>query len=751
MFAVKDDEIGANHMDKILENRIRLLVKEMTLKEKIGMIHGAGLFRTAGVERLHIPPLKMSDGPMGVRSEFVNDRWMPVGTPDDYVTYCPSNSAIAMTWNRKLAKSAGKVLGEEARGRGKDVILAPGINIKRTPVCGRNFEYISEDPRLTSELAVPIVRGIETADVASCVKHFVLNNQESERLWVNVEVDERALQEIYYPAFQAVVQRAGVKSIMGSYNLIRGTHACENQEILGNVLRKEWGFDGTIISDWGAVHTTKETAEGPLDIEMSVTNDFDNYFLADPLIHEIENGNIDEACVDEKVENILRMMVRLHMIELTEEKTKNGNSHINVRKNKERKSGSYDTSKHRLEVLKVAKESITLLKNEQNILPLSDRIEKILVVGQNAVIAQALGGGSAEIKALYEITPLLGISKLLGGNCEVAYVPGYDIPPKEESDHNWQEDSLDATQKPEPVTGETKTSARLREEAVALAKGYDHVIYVGGLNHEQDLEGQDRADLTLPYAQDRLIEELLEVCPDMVVVMLAGSPVSMSTWADRAKAIVWMSYSGMEGGSALAEVLFGQVNPSGKLAETLPKELPECFRKEQYFPGRKLTPEEKKRMNAHLTQQYAESVFVGYRYYEKYHIPVQFCFGHGLSYTNFAYEGLKVNARASRMRGNGFDVHVNVRNIGTVEGKETVQLYIGEKHVSDENPVKELKDFEKILLRPREEKTVLFRVPLKDFMHYDPKEKEWKLVHGEYRIYIGSSLEDIRLTQEITL
>lgn len=733
-------------MDKILENRITLLINEMTLKEKTGLIHGAGLFRTAGIDRLHIPPLKMSDGPMGVRSEFVNDQWMPVGTPDDYVTYCPSNSAIAMTWNRKLARNAGKVLGEEARGRGKDVILAPGINIKRTPVCGRNFEYLSEDPRLTSELAVPMVRGIETADVASCVKHFALNNQESERLWVNVEVDDRALHEIYYPAFQAVVQRAGVKSIMGSYNLIRGVHACENQEILGDVLRKEWGFDGTIISDWGAVHTTKETAEGPLDIEMSVTNDFDDYFLADPLIEEIENKTVDEACVDEKVRNILRMMVRLHMIELTEEHSK-----VVVRKNKDRKRGTYNSPKHRSEVLKVARESITLLKNENHLLPLSDKLEKVLVIGQNAVIAQALGGGSAEIKALYEVTPLLGISKLLGGNCEVDYAPGYAIPKKEESDHNWQEDSLDATQKPAQVTGETKDSARLRDEAVALAKEYDHVIYVGGLNHEQDLEGQDRADLTLPYGQDKLISDLLNVNPDMVIVMLSGSPVSMSSWMDRAKAIVWMSYSGMEGGTALAEILFGKVNPSGKLAETLPKELPECFKKEEYFPGRKLTDEEKARMNAHLTQEYAESVFVGYRYYEKNALPVQFCFGHGLSYTDFAYESIKIDAISSKVRGKGFDVQVKVRNTGAVEGKETVQLYIGEKNVSKEHPVKELKTFEKVCLRPREAKTVLLRVTLDDFMHYDEREKDWKLTHGEYRIYVGSSLEDIRLTYDVTL
>ena len=737
MSAVREEE-----MDKILENRISLLIKEMTLEEKTGMIHGAGLFRTAGIKRLNIPPLKMSDGPMGVRCEFKNDQWMPLGTPDDYVTYCPSNSAIAMTWNRKLAKSAGKVLGEEARGRGKDVILAPGINIKRTPACGRNFEYLSEDPYLAAEMAVPVVRGIETADVASCVKHFAMNNQETERLWVNVEADERTMREIYFPPFEAVVKKAKAKSIMGSYNLIRGTHACENKEITEGVLRKEWGFDGTIISDWGAVHTTKETAEGPLDIEMSVTSDFDDYFLADPLIREVKAGNIDERCVDEKVRNILRMMVRLHMIELTEVRKKDGGITVTVQENEERRRGSYNTPEHRRKVLKVARESITLLKNEDHVLPLAKDVKKVLVVGQNAVIAQAMGGGSAEIKALYETTPLLGISEFLGGNCCVDYVSGYAIPAKEESDHNWQEDSLDATQKAAKTIGETKDSARLRKEAVERAKAYDTVIYVGGLNHEQDLEGQDRADLTLPYGQDRLITELLSACPDMVVVMFAGSPVSMKEWAKKAKAIVWMSYSGMEGGRALAEVLFGKVNPSGKLAETLPLELPDCFKNEAYFPGRPLNEEEKKRMNAHLTQEYAEGVFVGYRYYEKYNIPVQFCFGHGLSYTDFAYEAMNIN---------GFKVKVKIRNTGTQKGKETVQLYIGEKQVSAQNPVKELKAFEKVSLHPKEAKTVCFCLTPEDFMHYDEMEKDWKLKHGEYSIYIGSSLQDIRLTQDITV
>ena len=800
------------------EELIRKLIEQMTLDEKISMIHGNGLFQTGGVERLHIPPLKMSDGPMGVRADFLNDQWIPVGTDADAVSYCPSNSAIACTWNRDLARKSGEVLGEEARGRGKDMILAPGINVKRTPACGRNFEYFSEDPYLISELAVPLIEGIETSDVSACVKHFALNQQEEERLWVNVEIDERTLREIYLPGFEAAVKKAHVSSLMGAYNLFRGEHCCESEKLLGTILRKEWGYDGVIVSDWGAVHHTIAAALSPLDIEMSVTPDFDNYCLADPLKEKIVSGEIPESVVDEKVRHILQLMVKLKMIVLekisvdgenssrdgkavcmeTSDRREQGNArdsektavHVRVPSNEERNRGCYNTLEHRSAILDVARQSIVLLKNEEHRLPLApSHARKVLVIGQNAVIKHALGGGSAEIKALYEITPLLGISMFLGGNATVDYLPGYEIPKKEESGHNWQEDSLKAkdeaeSQEAEPAEGKLQATgateetcnaqkendinsfdrerqSKLQREALAKVKDYDEVIFVGGLTHEQDTEGKDRATLELPYGQSELIRELLAVRPDMVVVMMAGSPVAMGTWSKKAKAIVYMSYSGMEGGTALAEVLFGKVNPSGKLAESFPYRLEDTgVHTTEQYPGRPL--HESETMHANLTETYSEGVFVGYRHYEKHEIPVQFCFGHGLSYTEFSYKNISMEtifkAEISTSDNNTeenlitknviqqekYRVRVTVKNTGTCAGKEIVQLYVGETDVSVENPVKELKGFEKISLQPGKEKEVTFLLEKAAFAHYDTVAGAFVTKSGNYTIYIGSSCEDIR-------
>lgn len=737
-------------MEKILDS----IVGQLTLEEKIAMIHGAGLFRTGGVDRMKIPPLKMSDGPMGVRNEFGDAEWIPAGNGDDYVSYCPSNSAIAATWNRELAGRCGQVLGEEARGRGKDVILAPGINIKRLPTCGRNFEYFSEDPYLVSELAVPMIQGIEKADVAACVKHFALNNQETERLWVNVEIEERALREIYLPAFEAAVRKAGSKSLMGAYNLFRGQHCCENDALLGEILRKEWQYDGVIISDWGAVHDTKAAAMSPLDIEMSVASDFDRYFLAEPLKKAVMSGEVPEEAIDEKVKHILLLMIRLKMIDVAVELTKDGTETVKISENPSRNPGCYNTPAHRQEILEAARESIVLLKNEGGRLPLApDKMKKVLVIGENAVRQHALGGGSAEIKALYEIAPLMGLKMQLGGNCQVDYVPGYYVPEKETSEHNWQEDSLkdsELAEEREACFGkgeEKEQQHRLREEAVTLAAEYDQVIYVGGLNHDYDLEGQDRENLKLPYEQDALIEALLQVNPEMIVVMMAGSPVSMSRWAGKAKAILWMGYSGMEGGTALAEILLGKVNPSGKLAETLPERLEDsgaAFFGE--FPGRELTTKEKEQMNAHLTQEYRDGIFVGYRYYEKYGVPVNFCFGHGLSYTQFAYENMKLEWADDTLL-----VKVTVKNTGDVAGKEVVQLYVGEATVSPENPVKELKGFEKVDLQPGESRELTLELTKDSVAHYDTARKKWIVKKGNYVVYLGSSLQDIRLQEEICM
>ena len=417
---------------KKLRAQAEELVQKLTLDEKIGMVHGAQLFQTKGVDRLGIPPLKMSDGPMGVRQEFQPSTWQTVGLSDDLVTYLPCNSALAATWNRLLAARTGSVLGEEARGRGKDVILAPGINIKRSPLCGRNFEYFSEDPYLTKELAVPFIQGVQNWDVAACVKHFAANNQETERLWVDVKIDEKALREIYLPAFRAAVEEADSYTIMTAYNKLNGTHCYANKHLLDDILRKEWGYEGTVISDWGGVHDTKMAAEAALDIEMSVTDNFEEYYLAQPLKKAIQEGEIKEEQLDEKVIHILMLMMRMHIIEGAQE-------------NRPRKSGTYNTEEHRRETLQVARESVVLLKNEKQRLPLHpEKTKKLLVIGENAECVHSNGGGSAEIKALYEITPLMGIKTLLGGNAEVRFIKGYCRDGKvEKSDVNWQEASLE--------------------------------------------------------------------------------------------------------------------------------------------------------------------------------------------------------------------------------------------------------------------------------------------------------------------
>lgn len=654
------------------ETYIEQILNELTLEEKIGMIHGAGLFRTEGVKQLSIPPLYMSDGPMGVRAEFADNEWRNIGTTEDYVTYLPCNSAIASTWNRNLAKKAGRVLGEEARGRGKDVILAPGINIKRSPLCGRNFEYMSEDPGLIGELVVPMIEGIQENDVAACVKHFAANSQETERLWVDTIIDETALEEIYFPGFQAAVEKGHTLALMGAYNLLNGEHCCMSKSLLNEKLRKDWAFDGVVISDWGAVHDTKLAAESGLDLEMDVKYQFDEQYMADPLLKAVKDGEIEESLVDEKVRNILRMMLRLKMI---------------GPERKHRKTGAYNTEEHRRAVLDVARESMILLKNEDQVLPLQAESGcKVAVIGVNAAAIHSNGGGSAEIKALYEISPLMGIKKLLGGNVKVSYAPGYVIPDKKEtSEINWQAAS-------------TETAENTEKESTVSGRALDE------------------------KQQEALAE--------------AVAPVEMP-WAEKAKAILWSYYAGMEGGTALAEILSGKVNPSGKLAETFIRDASQC-------PAHTIgTFGKKDRV------EYREGVMVGYRYYDTKKTDVLFPFGHGLSYTAFTYNDLEI----IRQQENGrqtVKVSCSVTNTGEHAGKETVQIYVAPEQKKD-RPVHELKAFEKVGLDAGETKRICVILEERDFSHYDTDKKMPVPVNGTYEIQVGASSTDICLCGKIDL
>lgn len=743
-----------------MEKQINELISKMTLEEKVSMIHGRGFFRTKGVERLGIPELVMSDGPMGVRNEFPDDCWIPVGSSDDYVSYLASNSALAATWNPERAYAGGQVLGEEARGRGKDVILAPGINIKRDPLCGRNFEYMSEDPHLIETMAVPFIEGVQENDVAACVKHFAANNQETDRLMVDTIVDERTLREIYFPGFRAAVKEAGTYSLMNAYNKLNGAHCSENRELLDKVLRDEWKYDGTVISDWGSVHTTNEAAQASIDIEMTVTTDFDEYNFANPLIKAVRNGEVPEEYVDSKVRNILRMMFRLKMM---------GPDALS------RKPGAYDTEEHRRAILETAREGILLLKNEEKLLPLAEdklkmtvslssdiadkiaapRKKKIAVIGKNAEFNHAGGGGSAEIKALYEVSPLLGLKKALGGNVEITYAQGYFIPCKKDAGEvNWQEASLERrimeedTDAPETVEQKklreeiNQNRLKLKDEACALAEQSDIVIYVGGLNHEYDVEGRDRTDMKLPYGQDELISALLDIKPDTIIVMVAGSAVEMP-WLEKAKALVWCYYSGMETGTALADILLGKVNPSAKLPETFPVVYSDTVTAKNGEFGKEGCIE------------YKEGIFVGYRYYEKEHIKPAFPFGYGLSYTTFEIKDMKLDMVSPEIGRNLDDlcitISIDVKNTGKMAGAEVVQCYVSDCECTVERPVKELKAYKKVFLQPGENRQLELKLPYRAFAFYDIESKAFVVEPGRFIISLGNSSDNCMLSGEISL
>ena len=741
----KDVKIDTKRMEKEIEKTVR----KLTLDEKLAMIHGATLFQSGAVERLGIPAIITSDGPMGVRAEFMSDRWIPAGNNDDMVSYLPSNSALASTWNPKLAHDMGHVLGAEARGRGKDVILAPGINIKRDPKCGRNFEYMSEDPKLAATLAVPFIQGVQENDVAACVKHFAANCQETDRLMVDEEIDDRTLYEIYLPAFKAAVQEGGAYSIMGAYNKINGYHCCENKMLLDGILRMEWGFDGAVISDWGGVHKTKEAAECSMDLEMSVFPDFDDYKLANPLKELVEKGEVSEDRIDAKVRNLLRMMYRLKMI------GKHKDS---------RQSGAYNVPEHREAILKTAEESIILLKNENKTLPLdAKKIKKLVVIGQNAAKVHSDGGGSAEIKSLYEICPLMGLKMYLGGNVQVEYVKGYYVPEKPKTfEQNWQATSLDdlkdtnvgqavrdeAHEHENHRKGEEERLAKLEKEkveiheknrqlfaqAVEAVKDADAVIFVGGLNHDIDSEGFDRSDMKLPYEQDLLIEELLKVRKDAIITFVGGSPVEMP-WRDKAQAILWSYYAGMETGNAFAKVIFGEVNPSGKLAETFPARYEDCAtgKNGQFGKWGAIKLE--------------EGLYYGYRHFDRQRITPAFCFGHGLSYTTFEYSGLTMKAE----KGKNVKLSFTVKNTGKKAGAEIAQVYVAPISPSVDRPVKELKAYAKVELAAGKSKKVSLTLTQQDFAYFDEHLHDFISDAGDYEILIGASCEDIRLKGIATL
>lgn len=704
---------------KPIEQRVEDALSRLTLKEKVAMVHAQSKFSSAGVPRLGIPEFWMTDGPHGIRPEVLWDEWDQAGWTNDSCVAYPALTCLAATWNPEMSMLYGKSIGEEARYRNKTVLLGPGVNIYRTPLNGRNFEYMGEDPYLAGRMVVPYVQGVQQNGVAACVKHYALNNQEVNRHTTNVVVDDRALYEIYLPAFKAAVQEGGTWAIMGAYNLYKGQHACHNQYLLNDILRGEWGFDGVVVSDWGGVHNTDESITNGLDMEFGswtnglsngTSNAYDNYYLALPYLQRIQDGKVGTKELDEKVRRILRLAFRTTM-------------DVN------RPFGALLSPEHYEAARRIGEEGIVLLQNKNAVLPIDlNKAKTIAVIGENAVKMMTVGGGSSSLKVQRELSPLDGIKARVGDKAEVVYARGYV------GDATGEYNGV--------VTGQNlkddRTPEELIAEAVKVAAGADYVVFIGGLNksNHQDCEDSDRKELNLSYGQDAVISALAKANKNLIVVNISGNAIAMP-WVNEVPAIVQDWYLGSEAGSALAAVLMGDVNPSGKLPFTFPVKLEDVPAHSQG----EYTGENSREV---IDMKYNEGIFVGYRWADKQKkVKPLFPFGHGLSYTTFEYS--KPTADAKTMSADGtLTVKVTVKNAGTREGQEVVQLYISDKQSSLPRPIKELKGFQKIKLAPGEEKEVTFTIEKEALSFFDDAKHAWVAEPGKFEAIIAASAADIR-------
>ena len=703
-----------------IEERVEDALSRMTLEEKVGMTTAQSKFSSRGVPRLGIPEVWHTDGPHGIRPEVLWDEWDQAGWTNDSCTAFPALINLAATWDKEMSLLYGRSIGEEARYRKKDILLGPGINICRTPLNGRNFEYMGEDPYLAGQMVVPYVKGVQENGVAACVKHYAVNNQEFQRTQSNSVVDDRTLYEIYLPAFKAAVQEGNAWAIMGSYNLYNGQFNCHNEKLLVDILKGEWGFDGVVVSDWGGCRDDEEAVLNGLDIEMgtwtngltgAASDGYRNYHMADPYLKGLREGKYTTRELDDKVRRILRTIFRTSM-------------------RPEPNYGRFVCPEHYQAAREISAAGVVLLKNDNNALPLQvPEGGKILVVGENAVKYMVVGGGSSNLKTAYEVNPLDGLKNAFGDKAEVVWARGYVGDTS--TSYNAVSTGQDLTDNRSPEV--------LIAEAVELAKDADYVIFVGGLNKSahQDNESTDRLQITLPYNQEDVILALAEVAKNFVVVNISGSPVAMP-WADSADAIVQGWYGGTESGNALADVLTGKVNPSGRLPFSIPFKYEDGpIKTEAQYPGIKAEDDE------FWQTHYSEGVYVGYRWYATQEIPVQFPFGHGLSYTAFEYSNAKA-AKSSMTAAGTLKVSVEVANTGSVDGAEVVQLYIADPEASVDRPAKELKGFEKVFLKAGEKKTVTFEIDAEDLSYFDAEKHEWVAEPGEFQALLGSSSEDIK-------
>jgi len=705
----KETEISiSNEISIENDTKIDSLISLMTIEEKIGMLHGNSMFTTGGVERLGIPELKMADGPLGIREEISRNSWANAGWDNDFATYYPAAGAVAATWNPELSYTFGNSVGQEARARDKDMILSPAINIIRTPLGGRTYEYFTEDPFLNKKLAVPFIVGIQDNDVMACVKHFAVNNQETNRGTVDVQVDERTLREIYLPAYKAAVTEANAYSLMGAYNKFRGNYLCENDYMLNKILRDEWGFKGIVVSDWAAVHTTVKSLESGLDIEMGTPKPFNEFFLADKLIAAAKAGEISEKEINKHVKRILRVLFQVKAID-----------------GKDRIEGSIATETHYKDAYDIAAESIVLLKNDKNQLPLKlEGVKAIAVIGNNATKKNALGGFGAGVKTKREVTPLEGLKNRLPEGIQINYAEGYQekYAPKKEVKFG------DVTQ--ERMGTVDILDAKIVEEAINAAKNSDIVIVFAGSNRDYETEASDRASLALPFGQEELIEKVLEVNPNTIVVMIAGAPFDIGNIKEKSSALVWSWFNGSEGGNALADVILGNVNPSGKLPWTMPKQLSDSpAHATNSFPGDE-------------TVEYKEGILVGYRWFDTKNIEPLYPFGYGLSYTNFEFSDLKTN-KESYTDNEIIEVTFNIKNTGDFDGKEVAQLYVSNPESSVEKAAQELKGFKKIFVKSGDSEKVTILLNAKDLAYYNEAKKDWTLEKGAYILKIGKSSREI--------
>ena len=701
---------------KSVDERIEDALSRMTLDEKIAVIHAQSKFSSPGVKRLGIPEFWTDDGPHGVRPDVLWDQWEQAGQTNDSCVAFPALTCLAATWNPAMARLYGENLGEEALYRRKDMILGPGVNINRTPLGGRNFEYMGEDPFLVSRMVVPYIQGLQSKGVAACVKHYALNNDEEYRHKVNVIVSDRALHEIYLPAFKAAVCEGGAWGLMGAYNLYKNQHNCHNDILLNKILKHDWQYDGVVVSDWGGCHDTREAVMNGLDMEFGTwtnglsfgaSNAYDNYYLASNYKRLIQQGVFTTKELDDKVRRVLRLFFRTSM-------------------NRHRPNGFLCSEAHYEAALKIAQEGIVLLKNDNNLLPIKQP-RRILVVGENAIKMMTVGGGSSSLKVQREILPLDGLRKRFP-DVAVDYARGY---------------VGDTVQSYNGVTvgrslAENRSAEQLIQEAVEKAKDADYVIVFGGLNKSdyQDCEGHDRKQYGLPYAQDRLIGSLAAVNKNVVYVNISGNAVAMP-WVEQVPAIIQGWFIGSEAGEAIASVLAGDVSPSGKLPFTWYRQLSDCGAHAlETYPGTWRAGKEI------IDEEYKEGIFVGYRWTDRKKIKPLFPFGHGLSYTRFQVGKASVSAKEMDRSGS-ITITVPVKNIGSRAGAETIQLYIRDVKSSVERPVKELKCFKKVFLQPGEEQQVTMTIDADALAFYDETTHGWKAEAGDFEALIGTSCEAI--------